>query len=62
MNEPRDEEMAEEGESPLEILDKICEEMKNLLTSAETLMQLEPDESVPDASTLDGPDAEEASA
>ena len=34
-------------ESPLEILDKVCEQMKDLLTSAETLLQPEPDESIP---------------
>jgi len=42
-------------ESPLEILDKVCEQMKDLLTSAETLLQPEAEESVPDV-----PDVEQA--
>jgi hypothetical protein len=42
-------------ESRLEILDEVCEQMKDLLTSAETLLQPEPDETIPDA-----PDIEEA--
>lgn len=47
MEDPPEEEMSGDRESPMEILDKICEEMKNLLTSAETLLQPELGESLP---------------
>lgn len=62
MEELPEEEIPEDSASPIEILDKVCEEMKNLLASAETLLQLEPDESIPEPppTLLDGPATEEA--
>ena len=57
---PAEEELPED--SALEIFDKVYEEMKNLLASAETLLQLDPDESIskPPSTLLDGPATEEA--
>lgn len=50
-----EEEISVDLPSPMEALDKICEEMKSLLASAETLLQPEADESIPEA-----PDVEQA--
>lgn len=55
MEDPPEQEMSAGGESPLEIIDKICEEMKSLLTAAETLLQPDQDNSI-----LEAPEVEEA--
>jgi hypothetical protein len=51
---PEKEEISGDSPSPMEILDEICEEMKSLLTSAETLLH-DQDDSIPKA-----PEPEEA--
>ena len=55
MDLPEEVKMSGGGESPMEVLDKICEEMKNLLAAAEALLR--PDE---DDSMLEGREVEEA--
>ena len=48
MEDPPEEEISVGGESPVEIIAKICEEMKGLLVSAEALLQSDLDDSTPD--------------
>jgi hypothetical protein len=55
MEQRPEEEIPKDGQSPIaETLDKMCEEMKNLLASAERLLQPDADDPVPEASDVEG--------